>query len=185
MTDKLDQLRDAVREKRDLDLQIKSLEERLSEHKRKRFDLEHTILPDMFNNAGVTIVAIPQDGNLPAYKATLNPYYKANISAEWPKERQQAAFDLLETLDLGDLIKTIFEVHFKRNEHKETKQFALALAKLVKAERITQRQGVPWSTLTAAIRNHYEGGDSLTQTQLDILGATIGMAVTLKEQRDG
>lgn len=185
MADKLDKLRDAVRTKRDLDLQITALETTLSERKQDRFKLEHETLPEMFINARVTKLTIEAEGNLPNYTAALAPYYKAVISAEWPEQKQQAAFALLDKLNLGDLIKTIVEVQFGRDERAATKKFLKALAKLVSEEQIKTRQGVPWATLTAAIRYHYESGQQLSDAELATLGATVGMAVTLKEDKSG
>jgi hypothetical protein len=180
--DKLDKLRQAVRAKRDLDVTITELEERLSKHKQARFELEHKTLPDMFMAARVTSLGLEREGNLPAYKASLGPYYKAVISAEWPVERQQQAFALLDKLKLGDLIKTIVEVHFGRGQRKATQQFIKAISKLVPKDTITERQGVPWATLTAAIKYHYENGGQLGDDELTTLGATVGYAVTLKPE---
>jgi hypothetical protein len=185
MTDKLDKLRDAVRHKRDLEFQINDLENRLSEHKQRRYTLEHETLPALFNQARVTSLALEPEGNLPAYKAVLAPYYKAVINTDWPLDKQMKAFKLLESLHLGDLIKTIVEIHFNRGEHKATKKFLAAIKKLVRPDQINQKQGVPWATLTAAIRYHYEHGGQFSDDELATLGATVGFVVTLKEQKHG
>jgi len=181
--DKLDKLRTAVRNKRDLDLEINGLEDRLQQRKQVRFDLEHKTLPEMFMQARVTQITVAKEGNLPAYKASMAPYYKAVIQADWPSEKQQAAFDLLDKLDLGDLIKTLIEIQFGRNERKETKRFLAAIKKLVRPDQIHARQGVPWGTLTAAIKYRYEHqGQQLGDDELATLGATVGYKVTLKAE---
>jgi len=185
--DKLDKLREAVRHKRDLDVQIDDLENRLSAHKQARYKLEHETLPEMFTQARVTKVAIEAEGNMPPYMARLQPYYKAVISADWPMDRQQRAFDLLDKLHLGDLIKTVVEITFGRDERKQTKTFLSTILKrkLIREDQVSCRQGVPWSTLTAAVRYHYESGQQLGDDELATLGATVGMAVTLKEEKVG
>jgi len=181
--DKLDKLRTAVRERRDLEIQIRDLEERLQKHKQARFKLEHETLPDMFMQARVTQVTVAKEGNLPPYKASLAPYYKAVIQAEWPIEKQQAAFDLLDKLRLGDLIKTVVEVAFARDDRKATKAFLAAIKKLVHADQVRTKQTVPWGTLTAAIKYMYEHeGKQLGDEELNTLGATVGYAVTLKAE---
>ena len=180
--DKLDRLRTAVRAKRDLDLEITQIEERLSNQKQQRHKLEHETLPELFMQARVTALSIPAEGNLPPYKAKLQDYYKAVISADWPEERQQTAFNLLDKLGLGDLIKTIVEIRFGRDERAATQKLLTAIRKLVRQDQINTRQGVQWQTLTAAIRAHYEGGDQLSDSELETLGATVGYNVTLKEE---
>lgn len=185
--DNLAKLRAAVRQKRDLDIQIHEIEDRLSAHKQQRYELEHTTLPDMFMAARITALTLEPEGNLPPYRAKLAPYYKAVISADWPPEQQQAAFELLEKLKMSDIIRTIIEVHFGKGEGKATKAFLSAIRKLVRPDQINQRRGVPWSTLTAAIRYYYEGQHKqLSDVELITLGATVGYAVTLKEElKDG
>jgi hypothetical protein len=180
--DKLEKLRNAVRRKRDLDHTISDMEQRLAAHKQARMELEHKTLPDMFMAARVTALAVEPEGNMPAYRAELKDYYKAVISANWPDEKQQKAFALLEQLKLGDLIKTIVEVQFNRGERAAATKFLTAINKLVRADQIHERQGVPWTTLTAAIKEHYENGGQLGDNELATLGATVGFIVTLKEE---
>jgi hypothetical protein len=185
MPDKLDQLRTAVKQRRDLELQIKELDDELGLRKQARYTLDHTTLPNLFMQARTTIVGIEKDGNRPAYVAKLQPYYKAVISADWPKEKQDAAYALLDKLRMGDIIKMIVEVEFGKFERKAAKSFLAAIKKLVRPNQVNVRQGVPWKTLTAALQDYYDKGGNLGDRDLETLGATVGHVVTLKEQNDG
>jgi hypothetical protein len=185
--DKLDRVRDAVRNFRDLDLGIKVLEERAAEMRGRRLIMTMNTLPEIFMDAGVDSITLQSEGNMPAYQANLEDYYHAKISTDWDEEKQKEAYDLLEKRKSADIIKHTVEIRFGLKETKLFKQFmALFKGKAFKElkKRIVIRRSVPWNTLTALIRETYEKGGEFKDEELRLLGATVGKTVKLKEIHD-
>ena len=180
--DKLDQVRDAVRHFRDLDLEIHMLEERIKERKVSRYNMMMGTLPEIFMKSGIDSLSLQAEGNLPAYEASLNDYYHANVSTDWDDQQQEEAFDLLNKRKSADIIKHTIEIRFGLKETSLFKKF-LALIRPNKeiSSRVVVHKSVPWNTLTAMIRETYEKGGEFSDGELRILGATVGKIVKLKE----
>lgn len=177
--DRLEALRSAVRVMRDLDLEIKELEERVSDRKGKLLKMKHETLVEQFEQLGINILGIEPDGNMPGFDAELKPYYKANISAEWPPERQAAAYQWLEKSGFGDMIKTQIVVELGRGERKLAKRVEKGLAKI--GVPFSTKLGVPWNTLTSWLKERIEKHKETPP--LDLLGAQAGKVVNLKIQK--
>jgi hypothetical protein len=180
--DKLDRVRAAVRSARDISLEIAALRERLSAKNVELSDLIYRTLPDTFVRNGVRNITLEAEGNLPAYTARLTDYYRANISTDWDQERQDKAYDLLEKTGRGDLVKKTISVRFGLKEHKMFKQVYAVLRK-IKGLRMEVKRSVPWNTLTAMIKETYEGGEQMGSEELYALGATVGQIVHIKEEK--
>lgn len=180
--DKLEQLRRAVRRMRDTERRIEDQTEVLKATKQLKLDMEQQELPTLFMEAGVDHVGLPAEGNLPAYDARLRPYYHASISADWDPEKQQRAFAVLTRLELEDLIKNIIEVTTGRGQNALAKKVIAALRKL-KVE-FTVRRGVPWNSLTAAVKERYKRGEPMSDADLEALGATVGTVVKLEQRKE-
>lgn len=177
--DRLEAIRVVLRRARDADREVSDLEARLKAVKAEVLDLKQKTLPDIYDAAGIDNLGLPAEGNLPAYDCALKPYYHANIGAEWPTEQRQAAFAYLEGHEAGDLIKSLYIVAVPRGKLALAKKVAAALAKL-KVE-FTTKQDVPWNTLTAWLKEQVEKRNHTPD--LDVLGATVGRVVNLKERK--
>jgi hypothetical protein len=181
----LNQVRDAIRARRDLDQQIADLDERRSELSAQRDDLDYNILPEIFDQAGVTTMTLQPEGNQPSYEATLKPDYYACIPQSganaWPLHRQQAAFDWLIDNDQGDMVKTTITLSFGRGQKALAERVAADLAKT--GVSYDQKLHVPWGTLTKFVRETIEDDpDSLPGDllPLELIGARVGRVVKLK-----
>lgn len=179
-TDRLGFLRKKVQEKLNLDFEIADIEERLKEKKEERRKMEYETLPELFMEADVTNIGLPAVGNHPAVDFELKPHYHANISSEWEEDRRQESFTQLRSLKWGDLIKNKYEVQLGLGEGALAKKVEAALRKCKVA--FSKKQAVPWASLTAAVKQHYEGGKTLDDTQKRLLGATAGFIVKMKAE---
>jgi len=190
--DKVDRLRDAARRARDLELEIKQMEDDLANSKRELLAMRHEELPDLMSQAGTTLWAIVAEGNLPAFVAKSAPYYKANIAAEWDAERRQRAFDWIAARDPDtkgpgprggdnpDIIKTVITIELGRGERELAQKVEAGLRK--QGIPFSTRLDVPWNTLTAFVRELVEARKVMPP--LDLLGATVGRIVTIKPEKD-
>lgn len=177
--DRLDVLRDALRGVRDDQKWIADTDELLRQRRAVLFKKLHEDLPELFDDAGVDMLGLEPEGNLPGYDTKVKPYTHASISAEWPPEKQAAAFKALADKKADDLIKTIITIEFGRGERKKAKKVEATLRKAHVP--FTTRLGVPWNTLTAWIKERMAKG--LPMPPLDTIGATVVRVVELKERK--
>jgi len=173
--DKLQALRFIVRAHHDLCNRILDIEEQLNQAKKAKLEMEMRTLPDLFHEAAVDRVGIPEDGNHPAYDAVLTPYYHANI----PPEYREEAFSWLEDHGHGDLIKTTVKVELGRGQREKAKEVESMLQKL--GIDYSRDLGVPWNTLTAWLKEQIHKQKPLPP--LTTIGASVGNIVKLKERK--
>jgi len=176
----LEKVRDLIKEKRDADAKVADLEEQLKLARQRIYAIERVELPDLFATIGITNLSIPAAGNLPAYEAKLEPYYKAGIAASWSSERKEAAFAALERLGLSGIIKNLVSVQFNRGERDKAERMVNDLADQGISADLAQ--SVHWRTLTAAIKELCETNRTPRLADLDCLGADVGRMVNLKEK---
>jgi hypothetical protein len=180
--DKLEFVRNQVREMRDLTRRIKDIEELGKQLRGQYREMELQILPDLFMQTGVTHIGLAAEGNEPPYEAKIQDYYHANIKVDWPEDKRDAALSWLKKNKLKDIIKTVITIEIGLGESKLTAQVMAVLDEL-KAD-YTAQQTVPWNTLTAAIREMYREGRILSDTALNTLGAYVGKVVRLKVKKE-
>ena len=164
---------------RELEMEIAELQERATEKSVLLSDLRTRELPDLYEKLGIDSLGLDRSGNLPAYDTKLKPYYSANL----PKDRLGEALALLSEMKASDLSKTRVEIQFGRGEEKT----------LVKLRAFLRREGIPAdektgvhsSTLTAWIRERFQGNRPLSPSQLATLGATVGKVVEMKRRKEG
>lgn len=179
--DKLDKVREAVRNLRDLDLESKQLSQRLGEVQAELLRQQHEVLPDLFSEIGVRNLTLAPEGNLPAVTARLAPYYKAGIGSDWEPERREEAFETLEHMGGGDLIKTQFIVDLDRGDNATAKKIEDGLKRM--GIPFTRQLSVHWKTLTSFVQEQYESKPPKI-LPLEKLGAVVGRRVTLKPERE-
>lgn len=179
--DRLQTLKEAARSLRDGRLELSNLEEQVADKKKALYTLQHETLVELLTQSGVDRVGLEAEGNLPAYDAEMKPYYKASIAADWPEEKQAAAYNWLDGQGHGDLIKTIITIELPRGERETAKKVITALREL--GVPFTEKMGVPWNTLTAWLKERIEVHKE--SPPLDLLGATAGKVVNLKERKSG
>lgn len=172
--DKLDALRAAVRELRDVELQRKALDERQSELGKKVYELKTKTLIDLFDRAKVDTIGVPEEGNLPRYDLEVGWHYHANLSNSSDMEE---AIKWLRAKE-PDLLKTTFEVSFGLKDGKKMIEFEKYIKKM-KYE-YSSSFGVPWNTLTAWVKGQYA---SKKTVPLKLLGATVERTAKLVKPR--
>lgn len=177
--DKLDKVRDAVRRQRDLEHEAEDLEQRMEAVAKELKELQHQTLPDLMDEAQVAGIVLNAEGNLPAYRAELKPYYRANIAADWEPDRRTDAFDYLVEQGAEALIRVTVTVHFGKDQHTEAQGLAKFLTGMGHAPEIAM--AVPWATLTAWVRDQVENHKKLPA--LDTIGGMVGRVVKLKPLR--
>jgi hypothetical protein len=174
--DKLDRLREATKHLRNLTLEAEAREADLKLCKSQIDAMVKSTLPALFEEAGVTSIGIEAEGNMPAYEAKAQPYYHANIKADWEPEKKNEAFTWLTDHGHGDLIKSIITIEFGRGEYGTMKKVEdwLKKSKVL----YTNDRAVPWASLTAFVKEQITKHNTIPP--LEILGATVGKVVKLK-----
>lgn len=178
--DKLEAVRNALRELRDLGVEAQDLQARLAEKQARASFLQTKHLVELFESTHIDQLGLQAEGNMPAYDATLRPYYKANISAEWEPERQAKAFNWLGANGHEDMVRTQIIVELGRGERK----LAKSIEAYLKRRRVpySTRLAVPWNTLTAWLKDQIEKHQ--TTPPLELLGATVGKVVNIKPRKE-
>lgn len=183
--DQLKVIRSKASELRGLQMRAQDLTDSLAEVNKGINRLKADELPVLMTAAGLVTLTLEASGNLPELEFSLRPYYKANISAEWPQERQNAAFDWLEENGHGDLIKTVVIIELGRGEIKLLKALSKALLKIkgITPDQVMVRKAVPWNSLTGWLKEQIE--KYKRRPPLDVLGATVGQVVDVKQTKKG
>jgi len=174
--DRLLALRAKVAEARDLEQDKADLEQRLKDTNIALQKLYFKDLPDMFDELGIPLIELAPEGNHPGVKAKAEPYYRANIAADWDEPRRQAAFGYLVDSGNGDLIKTEVITNFPRGAHQEAMAFADSARD--NGLSVTIKESIPHSTLTSWLKESVEKHGIVPP--LETIGATVGRVVKLK-----
>jgi hypothetical protein len=178
------------RELLDVEHHMLELERELEKAQKRRHAIRHSELPELMESVGQNKIG------LGALEIVLEPFYHASISAEWPEEKRQAAFDYLEARGDGDMIKLQLSYAFRRGELDAARlvQFAMdATVELINKIRgdagVEQefvlpepslRTEVHHMTLTAWLREQVEAG---REVDLEKVGATVGQVAKVKQQK--
>lgn len=179
-SDKLLALQIKASEARDLEYMIEELEATAKEKRAEMNVLLQKTLPDMFDEIGIDRIGVPAKGNFSARDYYLRPYYAASIAASWPEERKEEAFKLLERLKASSLIKTVVSAALPKGQLETAKALVAAAKKLKVTADI--KLSVHSGTLSAWLRELYERGQSLPQSDLEKIGASVGRVVRAEER---
>lgn len=184
MTDKLDRLRAAASEARDLDLRLRDLEAEVADVKSRLTNLHRDKLPELLDDAGLDRIGVPAAGNKPAIDFVLRPYFSAAIAASWPEARRGLAFAWLREHRAGDLIKTEVTARFPKGSEAEARAAAAALEASAGVP-VEVKTSVHSQTLTAWLREIYERRHQALSTEdLETIGASVGRVVKIDERRE-
>lgn len=174
----LQKITDLATRRFDLANSLSDLSERVTDANKAIRDLDFKLLPEAMVNAGIDSLSIPSQGNRPSFALALVPYYKAVIQVGWDTQRREEAFAVLERYNLADLIRTEVTVSLPAGNAEEAQALMRAISAL--GHTPTAKKTVPWMTLTAAIKEMYERGGSLSDAELEALGATVAQIAELK-----
>lgn len=181
---------------------VADLEKTLEEAKEKKNALAHKELPEIFDLLGVDQFGLPSAGEF-GVDLTLSPYFKASIPADWEDEKKEAAFDHLEEIGGGDIIKTEVKFSLGRGETDKARAIAAFVEENFPDEAPTASitMGVPWNSLTSFVkeRHNREGSPEFERSQqeksvrgekletymdLSVLNAVAGQVVKIKPRKE-
>ena len=176
--DKVELVRAEITRLRDLELEKENLQSRISEINDAVKTLTFNTLVDMFDEAKISQLGLPAEGNMPAYNVAIGEHYKANI----PDETKEEAFDYLRKVGSEDLIKSIFTIKFGLREAKQAERFRRSLDKAGIEFSLTE--GVPWNTLTAWFKSEHKK-KPLPVKAMALLGAEHCRVAKVVKQKEG
>ena len=108
------------------------------------------------------------------------PYYKASI----PEEHRDAAHTWLEEHEAGDLITYELVVSFPKDCQEEAERLERYARENFQMAEVSKKRAVPWARLTSWLREMFEKQDETTVLPpLEIMGATVGRVVKIKEPK--
>lgn len=194
-SDKLDAIRAKARQARDLEFQIKNLEEQVKEHKIQLYDIYSNQLPDLMLGAGVDTIGLPQEGNYLGWDYNLETFYRANIAAKWPNEKREAAFDYIKSMGAEDLIKTEVVVYFPKGGVKLAQKLLSQVKKIKmkppKGKKVAPKiraelsRSIPHGSLSAWLKELVEKRHKVpSASDLEKIGGAIGRIVKPEERKE-
>ena len=144
---------------KDLQKQIEEQEDKLKTLKNKSRDLEERVIPEMMQEAGVSLLKLA-DGSTVEVK----PFYAAKI----PESRVDEAFSWLRNRGYEDLIKNTITASFGRGQDNQVSE----LVKVCEDNGFAynKKEKVEPMTLKAFVREQVEGGKELP---FDLFGVYI------------
>jgi len=140
-------LSDQVIKLRDLEDEIKVVEENLKQLKKQADTLSGEVIPTMMTEMNISTMKLA-DGSAIEVK----PVYGASI----PADKKEEAFNWLRENGLGDLIKNEVTVSFGRNEDNKAADYAVLAQG--QGYQPTQKLNVEPMTLNALVRERVEKG---------------------------
>lgn len=154
---------------------ISNLKNELAEVEIEKKQLAHIDLPQAFDLVGTDRIGIPDSD----VDIVVVPYYHANILTGEYDPDPEPAFNHLEHLGGGDILKTTVAITFGRDEIDNARALITYIENWngwPSANRpITLRRGTPWNTLTAWLKEYLrDTTDGRPLPNLDLLGATVG-----------
>lgn len=163
----------------------KALEKNLEDLNKRIVEMKHKTLPDIMSGMDLDKYGLASAG----VDIVLEPYAKANISAEWEEEKQEEGFKHLEDLGVSDIIRTQVTFSFSKDQYAHAMTVCAMLNLMV--EHIDQfagteipvpsvKKSVPWNTLTATLKELHKKGIAV---DLEKIGGMIGSVVKIKPRK--
>src|SRR5210317_2514762 len=168
--DSVKSITDKCNHLKDLNKQIEDQEEKLSLLKNKARDLEERIIPEMMQEAGVSLLKLA-DGS----SVEVKPFYAAKI----PESRIEEAFSWLRGNGHEDLIKNTITTQFSRGQDNQVSELISVCEKF--GFNYNQKQKVEPMTLKAFVKDQVEQGKEIP---FDMFGVYIAnkTKITNKEK---
>ena len=157
--DNVKSISDKCHQLNELQSQLKEKEEAISLLKHKIRDLEERIIPEMMQEAGVSLLKL-KDGSTVEVK----PFYAAKI----PESRVEEAFSWLRDKGFEDLIKNTVTASFGRGQDNQVSELIGVCEKF--GFNYNKKEKVEPMTLKAFVREQVEGGKELP---FDLFGVYI------------
>lgn len=163
--------------------QADEIQEQLRQVNKEIWELKTKTIPDLAVERGIDSMGLADYG----VDVVVEPYYKANISADWPEEQRARAFEHLEELGVGDIVRTRVEYTLGKDSlelaHAMDEIIRSAAAQIGADEIPTPEIGmsVPWNTLTSTVKDLSKKGVAM---DLEVLGATVGNIAKIKERKE-
>lgn len=177
--DKLDKIRDVLREMRVREMQNLEAENTLRENSEWLRNKKEKELVDLFDEAGIDRLGLPAEGNFQKYEIELKPYYHANIAEAWDDDKKSKAYDYLDAQKAGDMIKATYTIAFGMKERKAQKAFEQMLKKA--KIQFSSKFGVPWNSLTAWLKDQVENHEKMPN--LEVIGGKVGRQASVVKQK--
>ena len=149
--------------------------------RKRRTELSTVVLPELMDTIGLDSFGVAEAG----CDVVIETQYHAVIRADWPPEARQAAFDHLDALGRGDMIKSTIALELPREEYHRAEELVDAIKLWLRHKRLdatpTLRLDVHHATLTAFVRDYMEQprdphapvNDGGVRMNLATLGATV------------
>jgi hypothetical protein len=144
---------------KDLQKQIDDQEDKLKTLKNQSRDLEERIIPEMMQEAGVSLLKLA-DGS----SVEVKPFYAAKI----PESRVDEAFGYLRSNGFEDLIKNTVTASFGRGQDNQVSELISVCEKF--GFNYNKKEKVEPMTLKAFVKEQVEGGKKLP---FDLFGVYI------------
>ena len=157
--DNVKSISDKCNQLNELQSQLKEKEESISLLKHKIRDMEERIIPEMMQQAGVSLLKL-KDGSTVEVK----PFYAAKI----PESRVEEAFSWLREKGFEDLIKNTVTASFGRGQDNQVSELIGVCEKF--GFNYNKKEKVEPMTLKAFVREQVEGGKELP---FDLFGVYI------------
>jgi hypothetical protein len=177
----LRQIATASRQLAIADARLKRAEALCDAIRARRTQLAMKTLPDLFDTAQTDRAGLPEMN----CDVVVENYYHAAIKADWPTDDRARAFDHLEALDAGSLVRATLSVDFDKADLPIAKRLREIVNDFLHTARIatpaTLDLAVNWRTLTSWVRDYVETPRDPHATptnapkfQPEVIGATIG-----------
>lgn len=140
----------------------------------RRNEILGKILPDFMDEKKLEKFTVDGRG------FAVDNYYKANI----PSDNPDPGYNWLEENGHGDIIKNTIVVTLPKDNEKMAKEIEDYIRQRWQEATVERKRAVPWATLTAWLKELWNSGDPDKKLPpLDIMGATIGRIVKIKEPK--
>jgi hypothetical protein len=205
-------LRSKCEELVEAESRVAELDSMLESAREKKNALAHKELPEIFGLLEVDNFGLPNAGEF-GVDLILSPYFKASIPAEWEEEKKNAAFDHLELIGGGDIIRTEVKFSLGRGQTDLARKIAEFVAdhseelgsndddSVTEIPPATISMGVPWNSLTSFVKERHrqecqpefllrqqiqaERGEPIEPNMnIVLLNATVGEVVKIKPRKE-
>jgi len=162
--------------------------------KARRTLLATRLLPEMMDAAQTDTIGLPEAG----VDVVVQPFVAASIPKDWDDARREQAFQVLENLGGGSLVKAALAVDFPKEDLATAQELRSAVALFLKQKYgnrppppVVLDMSVHHGTLTSWLRGELEAraeraADGLNVPAVDFseIGATIGRICKVKKRRE-